>query len=80
METKVPLDCPILVPESTFTGEETPRPHNFAYMWSWAKIIWGDDLMTVTTEKEEKNQASLSGVEIVLKRSLAKKCIARGCP
>ncbi|EGD97552.1 hypothetical protein TESG_04959 [Trichophyton tonsurans CBS 112818] len=59
MERKIPLDCPILVPESTFTGKITPRPHNFAYMWSWAKIIWGDDLMKVTAEKEEKSQQEI---------------------
>ncbi|EFR04784.1 hypothetical protein MGYG_07791 [Nannizzia gypsea CBS 118893] len=55
MDENISLDCPILVPKSAFTGEKTPRPHNFAYMWSWAKEIWGDDLMTVTVEEAGKN-------------------------
>ncbi|KAM5463818.1 hypothetical protein MauCBS54593_007263 [Microsporum audouinii] len=56
MESKIPLDCPILVPKSTFIEGNIPRPQKFAYMLSWAIEIWGENLMTVTVDGESSTK------------------------
>lgn len=62
MESKIPLDCPILVPKSTFIEGNIPRPQKFAYMLSWAIEIWGENLMTVTVDGESSTVSLLSTV------------------